>query len=406
MTAQDFNEKMDSYVANEEISGAAFIVRQKGKIDFKGKWGYSDISAKTPIEYDSIYRMMSMTKPITAVCVMQLIESGKIGLEDPVCKYIPEFKDRRVAADKRYALTEYTAEAMGKLMLKLPFFKMDKVETVPAGRDFTIRDLLSHSSGLEQGVVGMLAMLKMDDNDTTLRDRVIRYTDYPLDFEPGTGTGYSPLAGFDILGYIISLVSGESFEAYLQEHICKPLEMENTTFFPSDVQKDKLVHVYKKGKEKLVDVTGTKEDMRGTTHQKGIFPLYEEGSGGLFSTLTDYEHFARMLCDNGTYDGKQILKPETVALMHKEGSVNHLEPEPGCVWGLGMKIRENPKAGNLPVSAGTYGWSGAFGTHFFVSPADHLEAVFMTNRSDLGGSGSYISSEVEKLVFGIWGGSH
>ena len=120
-------------------------------------------------------------------------------------------------------------------------------------------------------------------------------------------------------------------------------------------------------------------------------------------TLDDYSNFGEMLLCKGNFRGVQILKPETVELMHTEAPKQHLEPEPGFVWGLGMKIRQDSKKANVPATEGTYGWSGAFGTHFFISPKDDLEVVFMMNRSDIGGSGSYISAKVEEMIFSIWG---
>ena len=177
--------------------------------------------------------------------------------------------------------------------------------------------------------------------------------------------------------------------------------MRDTTFFLSEEQKSRLVDVYKRKGKHLVNVTGKKDDIAGFFHQKEL--LFEHGCGGLYSTLEDYARFGQMLLNEGTYQGRQILKSETVQLMHTEGAREHLCPEPGMVWGLGMKIRQNPKEAGSFATEGTYGWSGAFGTHFFISPKERLMAVFMMNRSDIGGSGSYISRKVEELVFGIWG---
>ena len=162
-----------------------------------------------------------------------------------------------------------------------------------------------------------------------------------------------------------------------------------------------IVKCYKRKKNRLVDVTGTKDDMYGILACEAG---YIAGCGGLFSTLADYDRFAQMLANGGTLDGVTILKPETVELMHTEAPEKHMEPDPGQVWGLGVKIRQDPAKGNLPVTAGTYGWSGAFGTHFFISPKDDLSCVWMTNRTDLGGSGSYISAKIEELVFSEFGG--
>ena len=190
----------------------------------------------------------------------------------------------------------------------------------------------------------------------------------------------------------------KSFEEYLRKEVFAPLEMKDTTFFPNKEQEKRLVRLVKRKGNKLVDVTDTKEDTQEFLRH-GAY-RYEAGCGGLYGTITDYEHMARMLCSNGMYQGKQFLKPETVCLMHTEAQKQHLEPEPGFTWGLSVKIRQNPELSGSYAHKGTYGWSGAFGTHFFVCPDEKLEAVFMTNRSDLGGSGSYISEKVEELVFG------
>ena len=390
MDIKQIDEIMEAYVNNQEMAGGALFVRQGENILYRQKWG--------EVEFDSIYRMMSLTKCITAVAVMICVERGLIGLDEPLSTYIPEFKEMKVMDDERYV---FEPEKLKKLPLMLLTFRMDKVKSKPAQREITIRDLLSHSSGLQQGLVGLLAMTKEIREYKTLREHVLHYTKHCLDFEPGTGTGYSPLAGFDILGYVVSVVSGRSLAEFIEEEICVPLHMKDTTFFLSEEQKPRLVDVYKRKNNQLIKVTGTKDDMAGFMHEKEI--CFEHGCGGLFSTLDDYANFGEMLLGNGNFRGGQLLKPETVELMHTEAPMQHLEPEPGFVWGLGMKIRQDPKKANVSATEGIYGWSGAFGTHFLISPKDDLEVVFMMNRSDIGGSGSYISAKVEELVFGIWG---
>ncbi len=397
MINQDISECIVKYIENQELSGAALMIRKNGELVYQNKWGYQSLEHKIPVEYNSIYRMMSMTKCVTGVAILKLMEQGKIRLDDAVSKYVPEFAKLSVSKDIRYI---FDKKKMKRLPWYLLTFKMDKVKTEAANREITIRDLLSHASGLEQGLVGFLALLKMKNEDKTLKERVMRYSKYVLDFQPGTGTGYSPAAGFDILGYIIEIVTGMRYEEYLQKEICMPLEMKDTTFFLNKEQKSRLVEVYKQKKGKLLNVTGTKADMGKILHQDVM--RFEQGCGGLFSTIIDYEHFAEMLCSHGNYRGLQFLKPETVELMHTEAQEQHLVPEPGFVWGLSVKIRENPEIGGSFATKETYGWSGAFGTHFFVSPIDNLEAVFVTNRSDLEGSGSYVSKKVEELVFGIY----
>ncbi|MBU3874921.1 beta-lactamase family protein [Faecalicatena sp. AGMB00832] len=398
MEIQEIENSMQNYVANREMSGGALMVRKNKELVYQNKWGKGDIEGNVSISYDSIYRMMSLSKVVTAVGILKMMEQGKIGLDDELSKYIPEFSDMRVSCDERYRVD---SDDYKKLYAQLPLFQMEEVKSVPAERKITIRDLLSHSSGLEQGSVGLCALLKMKNEDETLEQRVNRYAGYVLDFQPGMGTGYSPMASFDILGRVTEIVSGMRLEEYLQKEIAQPLEMTSTTYFLNDEQKSRLVRVYKRQDESLTDVTGTKEDMWGILRQDEA--KFEQGCGGLFSTITDMEHLAEMLCNQGMYHGQQFLEARTVELMHTEAPKQHLEPEPGMVWGLGVRIRQNPKAADSYATEGTYGWSGAFGTHLVVSPKDNLEAVFMTKRTDLNGSGSYISREVERLVFGIWG---
>ena len=394
MNTEKIHAVMQNYVDTHEIAGGSLLVISEKEELFRGKWGYCDREAQKPVEYDNIFRLMSMTKPMVAVAVMICAERGLLDIDEPVSLYLPEFSDIQVNHDSKYA---NGPDAMKKLPLLLPFFKINKVKTQPASRGITARELLSHSSGMQQGTVGLLSFLKGVPQFQSLGEEVSYYAKQPLDFEPGTGTGYSPFAGFDVLGYLVEVVSGKRLEDFIREEICDPLEMYDTGFFLTKVKQDRLVKVYKRKGESLKDVTGTKNDMAGMMRQDAI--LFEHGCGGAYSTLDDYSHFARMLLCEGSYQGRQLLKPETVRLMRSEAPHEHLEPDPGFVWGLGMKIRQDPVKGNSPATPGTYGWSGAFGTHFFVSPDDGLAAVFMTNRSDLEGSASPVSRRIEEMVF-------
>ena len=178
------------------------------------------------------------------------------------------------------------------------------------------------------------------------------------------------------------------------------MNMKNTSFFLDENGRSKLVKVYKRKKDKLVNVTDTDEDLYGVMRM--IPESFEAGSGGLYSTAEDYEHLARMLLNKGMFEGRQVFRKETIELLQKPGAYRYLEKDPGLTWGLGVKIRMDPEKAGSSASKGTYGWSGAFGTHFFVSPHDDLEAVFMTNRSDLDGASSYVSKKIEELVFKYW----
>ena len=158
MTSDTIHQVMEQYIANGEMAGGALIVRKNDEIVFDGKWGWADISARKPVTDDTIFRMASMTKVVTGVAIMKLIEAGKLGLDDPISRYLPQFADQRVCNDPRYEFKP--GMSMLSLIPKILFFRMDKVRTVSAEREVTIRDLLSHASGLQQGVAGMIAMMK------------------------------------------------------------------------------------------------------------------------------------------------------------------------------------------------------------------------------------------------------
>ena len=391
MDVREIDRVMEGYLQNREMAGGALLVRKDDEIVYNGKWGLADLAARTPVTDDTIFRMASMTKIVTAVGILKLMEEGLLGLDDPLSKYLPEFSHMRVCDDKRYEF--HPGMSMASLLPKLLFFRMDKVKTVPADREITIRDLLSHASGLQQGVAGMMAMMKEKKNDT-LEERIHSYSRYALDFQPGTATSYSPCAAFDILGYLMGVLTGKSPAEAYRTLVFAPLNMESATFKFSGEQRSHLARTYTQKNGSLTDITGTGKDLEGIIRiQKDSD--YVAGSGGLYCRVKDYEKLGRMLCREG--DG--YLKPTSVRLLHTEAQEKHLEPEPGQVWGLGVRIRQQDQF----CTPGTYGWSGALGTHFFVSPADKLEAVFATHRKDLGGSGSYISRKVEELVFGIWG---
>lgn len=397
MDTQEIQRTIDAYIQNQELAGGALLVRRDEEVLYENTFGYSNIAARQTIAKDSLYRLMSMTKPITAVAVMQLAEQGKIELDAPLNHYLHGFTAMRVVDDKRYAYHE----GMNALSLLpgLLTFRLKAPRTVPAERDITIRDLLCHASGLEQGIYGLISMKLDKSKRESLAALEQKYSTMPLDFQPGKGGGYSPLAGFDMLARVVEVVSGLPFDAYLQQNLFDPLGMQDTAFRLDDAQSARLVHVYKRKKNQLQDVTDTAEDMDSLL-KRG--ENYTAGCGGLFSTLHDYDRFALMLLSGGEVDGVRVLQPETVRLMGQPGSPDYPDPDPGCAWGLGMKIRKDPQKAKSACTAGTFGWSGAFGTHFFVSPKDHLSAVWMMNRSDIDGAGSYISKKIEELVFGCF----
>jgi len=395
MNFEKINAQMEEYVRSNEMAGGALIVRKSGEILLKSKWGYANIEARTPVEYDSVFRMASSTKPPTAVGILRLIERGKASLDDEVKKYIPEFCDMRVLADERYKIDINNYNPI-EIARKIVTFDESEVKTVPADRDITIRDLLTHSSGLGMEIAGLGQQGKMNYLEDTLETRARKYAKFILDFQPGTATGYSGLASMDIIARIIEVISGKPFDEYMRDEIFTPLGMTDTTYRPTDEQKKRLVKLYKTDNGEHIDVTGTAEDI---DFIGAIGPNYTSGSAGLYSTVEDYDRFAAMLANGGEFNGVRILKPETVRMIYTEGAYKKLEMAPGMEWGLGMIVRKDPEKAGINVTKNTYGWSGAYGTHFFVSPEQKLAVIFVMNRSNIGGAGSYISKRLEELVF-------
>lgn len=393
MDIEKINAQMEAYVRAKEMVGGALIIRRAGEILLKNQWGSLDAAGKQPMKDNAIFRMASMSKPVTAAAVMKLVEQGQMSLDDELTKFIPAFHNLRVVADKRYEFSEKIKKKFPWLFLT---FQLKNVVTVAADRMITVRDLLSHSSGLQQGVVGFILMMKMKVKGDTLETRVQKYATHPLDFHPGTNASYSPLAGFDVLARIVEIVSGKPFADTVSDHIFTPLGMQDATYHPTQAQQARIPKLYRFNRGKLKDVTGRKGDLQAIGQ---IGPGYTSGSAGLYATLEDYDRFAQMLANEGELGGVRILKPETVRQMHAEGASKHLEFQPGLTWGLGMLIRQDPQRAGSAARQGTYGWSGHFGTHFLISPADHLSVVFVMNRADAGGADSYISKKLEALVF-------
>lgn len=396
MNFDKVDELMNGYIDREELSSASISILKGDECVYKNKWGYSSLEDKTSVQYDSIFRLMSMSKIITAISILKLYDQGKLDIYDPISKYDDRFLKMRVVDDPKWTFTKQLNPL--QTIWKFLTFNKDKVKSKEATREVTFVDLLSHSSGLQQGIYGLLRFMKERKDKTTLNNEMNVFSSYLLDFQPGEGTSYSPIAGFDVLGYLVEKISGKPFADYIREDICIPLDMKDTFFYTDDEeQKKRIVKVYKRKKDHLVDVSNSKEDVDSLIHRgKDGYP---SGSGGLYSTLVDYSHIGEMLLHYGLYDGKQFLKRETVELMQKEAPKKHLEPEPGQVWGLGVRIRQDKEKGKFAPTVGTYGWSGAFGTHFFVSPKDDMAVIFMTNRTDLGGSSSYVSSALEDVIF-------
>ncbi len=338
-----------------DITGAVMYVARKGQIAYLEAQGTMDLETKTPMTRDSMFRMASMTKPVIGTAIMMMLEEGKLQLGDPVSKYIPEFKGMKVGV-----LTE-----AGRGPGNPP-----KFYTVPAERDITIKDLLTHTSGLSSGPMGQSEGAKIRRKpEETLADYIPRLGSTPLEFQPGTHWMYSPSDGFDVLARIVEVTSGIPLNRFLKQRIFDPLDMPDTSHYPTDAQMSRLATVYQKTAD------GLKKNENSLSMSSKV---YFAGGGGLVSTVDDYSHFAQMLANGGELNGRRLLSPRTVKLM---SSVHIPYTLPGRTlgegYGLSVRVMQDAIVGNHRISDGSFGWSGAYGTHFWVDPKEDIVAVMM-----------------------------
>ena len=338
-----------------DITGAVMLVARKGKVAYVDVQGVMDLESKKPVTRDTVFRLASMTKPVIGTAIMMMLEEGKLRVDDPVSKYIPEFRNMKVAVE-----TE-----PGGATAKPP-----KFYTIPAAREVTIKDLLTHTSGLVSGPIGISDAAKNPRKPTdTLADYVPRLAATTLEFQPGSRWTYSPGAGFDTLGRIVEVASGIPLDRFLAQRVFGPLEMKETGFFPTEAQMPRLITSYRKDETGLV---------KNQQQINAAGKVYFSGGGGLVSTVDDYARFAQMLANGGELGGQRLLSPRTVKLMaspHVQSTLPGRRTGEG--YGLSVRVVQDAVAGNHRVSDGAFGWSGAFGTHFWVDQKEDLIAIMM-----------------------------
>jgi CubicO group peptidase (beta-lactamase class C family) len=352
-------------IAQSEFPGAVLLIARHGKIGYFESFGLLDPELKSPMSKEAIYRIYSMSKPITTVAAMALFEDGKIGLDEPVSNYLPQFKDLKVVADsKNFSDTD-----------------SDKQEVVPLNRPITVQDLMRHTAGFSYGypfntgINRLYAHENTWDDNLTNAEFVERLAKLPLSHQPGTTWEYSH--SLDVLGRLIEVVSGKSLFEFEKERILDPLGMNDTGFFVADKQKQALIAEPFKADARFGNGGGTIEFFNPRIPRK-----WESGGGGMISTAMDYAKFLQMLLNGGTLDGKRILGPKTIAFMtadHLGGEVVP-GPFPGYGWGLGFAVRREAGVSALQGSLGDYWWLGAGGTNFWVDPKEDMLVVFMTYK--------------------------
>jgi CubicO group peptidase (beta-lactamase class C family) len=355
-------ETLRANIAKGEIPGAVLLIARHGKIGYFETLGALDPQSKAPMTEDAIFRIYSMSKPITTVAAMTLFEDGRLGIEEPVGKYLPQLLKLQVAAENKPD----------------PEADPSKLTLVPANRPMSIQDLMRHTSGLTYGFFGdtpvkkLYVQAKLFDGDPSNADFVDRIAKLPLSYQPGTTWDYSHST--DVLGRLIEVVSGKSLLAYEKERILDPLGMKDTSFYVTDTAKQPRIAEPFSNDRKIGEGA-----VFGDPRVAG---KWESGGGGMVSTAMDYARFLQMLLDGGTLDGKRILGPKTIAYMtsdHLGAAVPGPYYLPGAGYGFGLGFAVRRDAGVSPVqgSVGEYYWGGAGGTAFWVDPKEKMVVVFM-----------------------------
>ena len=363
-------EHWQRYIEAGKLAGTLTLIARRGKVAYCEGLGHLETERRRPVTPDAVWRIYSMTKPITSVGLMMLHEQGRFQLEDPVHRFIPSWKNLGVFVSGNY-----------------PAFA-----TTPAARPMTIRDLLTHTSGLTYGFMERsnvdaayrkLALADRARAGYTLADMVATLAELPLEFSPGTRWNYS--VATDVIGHLIEVISGQRLDAYLAEHVFGPLGMRDTGFVIRDEQIPRFAVNYERqadGRLKPID-----EPARSQYRQADFL----SGGGGLVSTALDYHRFTTMLLNRGELDGMRLLGRKTVELM----TLNHLPggqdlsqlalpgtftemPYGGLGFGLGFSVVQSPARAHVPGSPGAYAWGGAASTAFWIDPAEDLIVIFMT----------------------------
>lgn len=359
---QNLKSHIASYVDSGRLVGATTLVAKKGKIAHFETYGQLNKESGIDMPEDAVFRIYSMTKPITGVGLMMLWEEGKFKLDDPVSKYLPEFANQRVFAG---------ANEDGSF------------QTVPVKKEATIRNLLTHTAGLTYGVFGntpidqLYLKAGIFNPELTLAEQSKLLGGLPLLYQPGEAWVYS--LSVDVQGRLIEVLSGQSLGDFFADRIFKPLGMNDTGFYVREDQLDRFVEIY-----------APNEDQKAMVAYRGDFysdftvkPKSESGGGGLVSSTLDYWKFAQMVANGGELNGVRLLKGSTVDLMREDHLPVNLNGIAGGTQGLGFGlgfavVKDVSKQGGK-TNAGEYFWGGMANTIFWIDPKDELVAIFMTN---------------------------
>ncbi len=368
---QRVNQMIERRIAGGDMAGAITIVARRGKVAHLSVQGVMNVETRQPMTPAAMFRIASMTKPIIGVSIMMLVEEGRLRISDPVSRHIPEFRGMKVAVAR-----PTTGGSEG------PSFY-----TVPAQREITIKDLLTHVSGLGSGPMSTSDIDKVARKEgEKLADYIPRLGGTALEFQPGSRWSYSPGAGFETLGRVIEIVSGLPLDQFFQTRVFDPLGMKDITFWPTDAQMPRVATVYTRGPSGLAATRPVNDTMSRN--------VYFRGSGGLYSTAEGYIPLGIMLANGGQLNGTRLLSRKSVEMLSAAHVAETLPGRPaGEGYGLSVRVVTNHAARGTLLSDGTYGWSGAQGTHFFVDPKEQLVGVLMVQTPN-----NEVTRDFEDLV--------
>ncbi len=353
------NRKMHALVDAKQAAGVVTLIIQNGKRLDLDAYGSADTGLHRPMRTDSVGAFASMTKPITGVAMMMLYEQHKWSLDDPVEKYVPQLKNLMVMDDSGHLVRQ--------------------------SRPATMRELMSHSAGFTYGVFAdtpadrLVRAAQLTDPNSSLAGMIGKLSTLPLKHQPGTAWEYSVSA--DIQGYIVEVLSGMPYAEFVQQKILTPLKMKDSGFAVTGQARERLALPH--APDRSGDLVPTLP-AGGRDAVAAKVPRLPSPGGALYSTVSDYARFCQMIANGGELDGVRLLKPETVRLMHR----NALPPGvfvgmagPGTTFGLDFAIAGDPASTHEPWPAGTYYWSGIYGTYFWIDPVNHLIAVGLIQRT-------------------------
>jgi len=371
---QRLTDVMQAYIDDGDIAGMVVLVARDGKVPYEKAFGYRDLESKSPMQEDTIFRIASQTKAIVTTGIMMLMEEGKILVTDPVGNYLPEFMHTKVAVPNGSG----------------------GYDVVPADRPITIRDLLTHTSGIPYGAwqndltadawnAAGFPGWYFANKDQPIREVVRKMADLPMNAQPGTKWIYG--YNLDILGAVVEVVSGETLDKFLKERIFDPLGMVDTQFYLPQNEADRLATVY----DRSDDGTLTRSSDEGAMGTQGQYIIGQgpnvtfSGGAGLLSTAHDYSVFLEMLLNGGkTMSGEQLLSPTTVDLM----TTDHLDGIPfrqGAGFGYGFQIATDQGALGYPGAEGEFRWGGAYHSTYWVDPVNKLVVTAFTQFGPTGG---------------------